>query len=194
MIRIIGDRLSWEIKAALLHTIGMLIAKAGPGLKPFVPQLQTTFLKCLADQIRILLMLLLVLALMLLLLLLLLLFLLLLLLLLMLLPLTVDKYTSALADQVVSTHSLSILEYLLLQARQVRQSAAENLGQLTRMSMRVDQLAGDLLTNARQADPTVQEAYLTAVRGMLLTSGQRLSQPVLSRAGETLQSMMAAAG
>ena len=28
MIRIIGDRLSWEIKAALLHTIGMLIAKA----------------------------------------------------------------------------------------------------------------------------------------------------------------------
>jgi hypothetical protein len=51
MIRIIGDRLSWEIKAALLHTIGLLIAKAGPGLKPFVPQLQTTFLKCLGDQV-----------------------------------------------------------------------------------------------------------------------------------------------
>ena len=50
MIRIIGDRLSGEIKAALLHTIGLLIAKAGPGLKPFVPQLQTTFLKCLGDQ------------------------------------------------------------------------------------------------------------------------------------------------
>ena len=84
--------------------------------------------------------------------------------------------------------------HFCLQTKQVRQSAAENLGQLTRMSMRVDQLAGDLLTNARQADPSVQEAYLTAVRGMLLTSGQRLSQPVLSRAGETLQSMMAAAG
>ena len=51
MIRIIGDRLSGEIKAALLHTIGLLIAKAGPGLKPFVPQLQTTFLKCLGDQV-----------------------------------------------------------------------------------------------------------------------------------------------
>ena len=51
MIRIIGDRLSWEIKAALLHTIGLLIAKAGAGLKPFVPQLQTTFLKCLGDQV-----------------------------------------------------------------------------------------------------------------------------------------------
>lgn len=51
MIRIIGDRLSGEIKAALLHTIGLLISKAGPGLKPFVPQLQTTFLKCLGDQV-----------------------------------------------------------------------------------------------------------------------------------------------
>ena len=50
MIRIIGDRLTGEMKAALLHTIGLLIAKAGPGLKPFVPQLQTTLLKRLADQ------------------------------------------------------------------------------------------------------------------------------------------------
>ena len=76
----------------------------------------------------------------------------------------------------------------------MRQSAAENLGQLTRMSMRLDQLAGDLLTNCKAADPTVQESYLTAVRGMLLVSGQRLSQPVWSRAAETLQSMMASAG
>ncbi|DBB12167.1 TPA: hypothetical protein ACH3X3_006274 [Trebouxia sp. C0006] len=129
MIRIIGDRLSWEIKAALLHTIGLLIAKAGPGLKPFVPQLQTTFLKCLGDQ-----------------------------------------------------------------ARQVRQSAAENLGELTRMSMRVDQLATDLINNAKLADPAIQEAYLTALRGMLLSTGQRLSPAVLSKAGETLQSMMAGAG
>ena len=51
MIRIIGDRLTGDMKAALLHTIGLLIAKAGPGLKPFVPQLQTTFLKCLADPV-----------------------------------------------------------------------------------------------------------------------------------------------
>ncbi len=83
---------------------------------------------------------------------------------------------------------------LLLQARQVRQSAAENLGELTRMSMRVDQLATDLINNAKLADPAIQEAYLTALRGMLLSTGQRLSPAVLSKAGETLQSMMAGAG
>ncbi len=83
---------------------------------------------------------------------------------------------------------------LMLQARQVRQSAAENLGELTRMSMRVDQLATDLINNAKLADPAIQEAYLTALRGMLLSTGQRLSPAVLSKAGETLQSMMAGAG
>lgn len=51
LIRIIGDRFAWEIKAAILRTLGLLIAKAGAGLKPFVPQLQTTFLKCLGDQV-----------------------------------------------------------------------------------------------------------------------------------------------
>ncbi len=38
-----------QVKAAILHTLGTLIQKAGAGLKPFVPQLQTTFLKCLSD-------------------------------------------------------------------------------------------------------------------------------------------------
>ena len=76
----------------------------------------------------------------------------------------------------------------------MRQSAAENLGELTRMSMRVDQLASDLINNAKLADPAIQEAYLTALRGMLLSTGQRLSPAVLSKAGETLQSMMVAAG
>lgn len=52
LIRILGDRFPWEIKAAILATLGLLIRKAGLGLKPFVPQLQTTFLKCLADQVR----------------------------------------------------------------------------------------------------------------------------------------------
>ena len=51
LIRIIGDRFPWEIKAAILKTLGLLIRKAGPRLKPFVPQLQTTFLKCLPDQV-----------------------------------------------------------------------------------------------------------------------------------------------
>ena len=51
LIRINGDRFDWQVKAAILHTLGLLIGKAGPGLKPFVPQLQTTFLKCLSDQV-----------------------------------------------------------------------------------------------------------------------------------------------
>ncbi len=62
------------------------------------------------------------------------------------------------------------------------------------MSMRVDQLATDLINNAKLADPAIQEAYLTALRGMLLSTGHRLNPAVLSKAGETLQSMMAGAG
>lgn len=38
-------------KAAILVTLGQLIRRAGAGLKPFVPQLQTTFVKCLNDQV-----------------------------------------------------------------------------------------------------------------------------------------------
>lgn len=62
------------------------------------------------------------------------------------------------------------------------------------MSMRVDQLATDLINNAKMADPAIQEAYLTALRGMLLSTGHRLSPAVLSKAGEALQSMMSTAG
>ena len=51
LIRILGDRFPWEMKAAILNTLGLLIGKGGVALKPFVPQLQTTFLKCLADQV-----------------------------------------------------------------------------------------------------------------------------------------------
>lgn len=53
LIRIIGDRFPWEVKAAILRALGLLIRKAGIGLKPFVPQLQTTFLKCLPDQVQL---------------------------------------------------------------------------------------------------------------------------------------------
>ena len=52
LIRILGDRFPWEMKAAILNTLGLLIGKGGVALKPFVPQLQTTFLKCLADQVH----------------------------------------------------------------------------------------------------------------------------------------------
>ena len=49
LIRIVGDRFAPPVKAAILRALGAVIGKAGPGLKPFVPQLQTTFLKCLPD-------------------------------------------------------------------------------------------------------------------------------------------------
>jgi hypothetical protein len=49
LIRIAGDRIPGTVKAAILRTLGLLLAKGGVGLKPFVPQLQTTFIKALSD-------------------------------------------------------------------------------------------------------------------------------------------------
>ncbi|KAI3427088.1 hypothetical protein D9Q98_007027 [Chlorella vulgaris] len=129
LIRIIGDRFPWQIKAAILHTLGLLISKAGAGLKPFVPQLQTTFVKCLSDP-----------------------------------------------------------------QREVRQRAAHNLGDLARLSMRVDQLVSDLSTGARTAEPAIQEAYLRALHGALLSSGDRLSPETISKVGAALKAVTSAAG
>ena len=80
------------------------------------------------------------------------------------------------------------------QARPVRQSAAENLGELTKMSLRVDQLARDLFNNASSVEQALREAYLTALKGVLASVGDRISPPVLSSAGATLQDVMATAG
>ncbi|KAL6756479.1 armadillo-type protein, partial [Haematococcus lacustris] len=124
LIRIIGDRFPSSVKSAILGTLGGLIAKAGTGLKPFVPQLQTTFLKCLADP-----------------------------------------------------------------ADAVRQRAARNLGELVRLSPRADQLAGELATSARSAEPEVRDAYLLALRGLLLSSGERLSPAVMEALGQQLRDM-----
>jgi hypothetical protein len=49
LIRIVGDRFPPPVKAAILHTLGLLIAKAGIQLKPFLPQLQATFVKSVHD-------------------------------------------------------------------------------------------------------------------------------------------------
>ncbi|KAL3681502.1 hypothetical protein R1sor_024458 [Riccia sorocarpa] len=52
LIRIIGDRFPWQVKSAILATLGIIISKGGIALKPFLPQLQTTFIKCLQDNTR----------------------------------------------------------------------------------------------------------------------------------------------
>lgn len=52
LIRIVGDRFPWQVKSAILATLGIIISKGGIALKPFLPQLQTTFIKCLQDNTR----------------------------------------------------------------------------------------------------------------------------------------------
>lgn len=49
LIRIVGDRFPAEVKSAILNTLYLLICKCAKQLKPFLPQLQTTFIKALSD-------------------------------------------------------------------------------------------------------------------------------------------------
>ncbi|RLN71944.1 hypothetical protein BBJ28_00007501, partial [Nothophytophthora sp. Chile5] len=49
LIRIAGDRFPGHVKAAILQTLETILAKGGVALKPFLPQLQTTFVKALND-------------------------------------------------------------------------------------------------------------------------------------------------
>ena len=53
LIRVVGDRFPSSVKAAVLSTLCIIMKKGGIGLKPFSPQLQTTFVKNLIDPSKI---------------------------------------------------------------------------------------------------------------------------------------------
>lgn len=52
LIRVISDRFPWQVKAAILHAMLRLLQRCSPMLKMLVPQLQSIFLKNLADPTR----------------------------------------------------------------------------------------------------------------------------------------------
>jgi hypothetical protein len=69
-------------------------------------------------------------------------------------------------------------------------TAADNLGELTRLSARVEQLVADLAGSAASAaDPDTAAAYLTALRGALRASGDRLTPPTLDKVQAQLLSL-----
>ncbi len=49
LIRVAGDRFQGNSKAAIIESLSILLEKGGLAMKPFAPQLQTTFFKSLAD-------------------------------------------------------------------------------------------------------------------------------------------------
>ncbi|GME98509.1 unnamed protein product [Ambrosiozyma monospora] len=49
LIRVIGERFSGDVKSAILLALNKLFAKIPQFLRPFIPQLQRTFVKSLSD-------------------------------------------------------------------------------------------------------------------------------------------------
>ncbi|CCE64240.1 hypothetical protein TPHA_0H00300 [Tetrapisispora phaffii CBS 4417] len=49
LIRVVGERFNSDIKAAILYALNILFAKIPQFLRPFIPQLQRTFVKSLSD-------------------------------------------------------------------------------------------------------------------------------------------------
>jgi len=51
LIRIVADRFPWGVKSAILKTLGLIIDRGTIALRPFLPQLQASFVKALADPV-----------------------------------------------------------------------------------------------------------------------------------------------
>lgn len=49
LIRVVGERFNGDIKAAILYALNILFSKVPQFLRPFIPQLQRTFVKSLTD-------------------------------------------------------------------------------------------------------------------------------------------------
>ena len=78
----------------------------------------------------------------------------------------------------------------IVQTPTVRNAAAANLGQLTRLSARVEQLMADLASNAANApEPDVAVAYLTALKGGLQAAGDKLQPATLDKVAAALHGM-----
>ena len=76
----------------------------------------------------------------------------------------------------------------------MRQTAVQNLGRLSGMSVRIDALATELLTQSKGASGDLKEPYLVAFKGLLSSSGSRLKPETLAIAGETLQELLQKTG
>lgn len=50
LIRVVGEKVSSDVKAAILYALDILFEKVAQFLKPFIPQLQRTFVKSLSDE------------------------------------------------------------------------------------------------------------------------------------------------
>lgn len=49
LILVVGDRLPWQVKSAILKSLSLMLEKGGNNLKPFLPPLQSAFIKALQD-------------------------------------------------------------------------------------------------------------------------------------------------